>query len=221
MQKGYSKYSIPVFCLLLAAGYLIISRGFSAETFLAYTPTHPVGTAAIVLGLYALKCVTFVFPLVVLEIAVGHLFPVWAALTLNLIGIFIILTTPYCIGRAVGMNAVQKLVQKHPRFSELIGRQQENEFFLCFFLRVISCLPGDIVTLYMGATHTSFWKNLIGGTLGILPGMILATVMGNNIRDPNSPVFWGSIVLTVLLSVLSVGLEYLYRRKRWQKNGMQ
>lgn len=145
MQKGYSKYSIPVFCLLLAAGYLIISRGFSVETFLAYTPTHPVGTAAIVLLLYALKCMTFVFPLVVLEIAVGHLFPVWAALAIN----------------------------------------------------------------------------LIGGTLGILPGMILATVMGNNIRDPNSPVFWGSIVLTVLLSVLSVGLEYLYRRKRWQKNGMQ
>ena len=153
MQKGYSKYSIPVFCLLLAAGHLIFGRGFSVETFLAFTPTHPMGTAAIVLGLYALKCVTFVFPLFVLEIAVGHLFPVWAA-------------------------------------------------------------------LYMGATHTSFWKNLIGGTLGILPGMILATVMGNNIRDPNSPVFWGSIALTICLSVLSVGLEYLYRRKA-KKNGVQ
>lgn len=221
MQKKHIKYIVLIIFLFLIARYLVSSQVFSAEAVLAFAPKHPAGAAAIVLGLYALKCVTVVFPLVVLEIAVGHLFPVWAALALNLIGVLITLTIPYCIGRAVGMNAVQKLMQKYPRFAELIGRQQENEFFLCFFLRVISCLPGDVVTLYMGATHTNFWKNLIGGTLGILPGMILSTVMGNNIRNPNSPVFWGSIALTICLSVLSVGLEYLYCRKRRQKNAIQ
>ena len=213
MRKSHIKYIAPVIVLILAAGYLLTRQDISVESILAFTPDHPAGAAVIVLLLYALKSVTIFIPLIVLEIAVGHLFPMWTALVLNLTGIVIDLTIPYWIGRSAGMNAIQKLTQKYPRFGEIIGKQQDNEGVLCFFLRIISCLPGDLVTMYMGATYTSFWKNLLGGTLGIFPGMILATVMGGSIREPGSPAFWVSAALTVALSVLSALLYRVYRSK--------
>lgn len=213
MRKHYTKYIIFAICLLLLVLYLFGKHEFSVEMLLTFTPRNPLKAAALMLLLYALKSIIIFFPLIVLEIAVGYFFSPWTALGINLVGILIILTIPYLIGRAVGLNAIQKLIQKYPRFGEILGKQQNNELFLCFFLKIISCLPGDLVTMYFGATQTPFWKNLFGGIIGVLPGMILATFMGSNIQDPSSPAFWISIILTIALAALSFFLYHAYRRK--------
>ena len=217
MKKHYSKYIAPAIFLLLAVGCVIGNQNISVETLLAFTPQDPVKAMIILLLLYALKSVTVFFPVIILEIVVGHLFSPYVALGVNFAGMLIILTIPYLIGKAAGIEAIQKLVQKYPRFGEIIGTQQDNALFLCFFLRIISCLPGDVVTMYLGATRTPFWQNLIAGTLGLLPGMVLATFMGSSIQDPRSPAFWLSAALMVTLAAVSVFLYYLYHR-RLQKN---
>lgn len=224
MKKHHKKYAILVICLLLAAGHLIADQNISVETVLAFTPEDPVKAVFIILLLYALKSATVFFPLIVLEIAVGHLFSPWTALGINFAGMIIILTIPYLIGKMAGIEAINKLVRKYPRFGDIIGKQQDNALFLCFFLRIISCLPGDVVTMYLGATRTPFWQNLLAGALGVLPGMILATFMGSNIQDPNSPAFWISAILMVVLAALSALLYYAYRRnlrKRADDDGQQ
>lgn len=213
MKKHYSKYIVPAICVLIATGCLIGNQNVSVETLLAFTPQDPVKAMIIMLLLYALKSATVFFPLIILEIAVGHLFSPWAALGINFVGMLIILTIPYSIGKAAGIEAIQKLVQKYPRFGEIIEKQQDNALFLCFFLRIISCLPGDVVTMYLGATRTPFWQNLIAGALGVLPGMLLATFMGSSIQNPQSPTFWISAILMVTLSFLSLLLYYIYRRR--------
>lgn len=204
--------------VLLLIIYLIISPDISVQTLLNRTPEDPIAAAAVILVLYLLKSITVFFPLIVLEIASGHLFSTFTALFINLLGILIALTAPYLIGRAAGMEEIRALTKKYPKFDEIITKQQANSFFLCFFLRIISCLPGDIVSMYFGATETPFWKNLVAGALGLLPGMILATLIGESIQDPCSPMFWLSAGLMVALSALSVLFYRLYRRKI-QKNG--
>lgn len=174
--------------------------------------------ALVLLMLYALKSATIFFPLIILEIAAGHLFSTWTALGINFAGTLIVLTIPYLIGRAAGMEAIQRLTQRYPRFGKILSKQQDNALFLCFFLRIISCLPGDVVTMYLGATKTPFWKNVIAGAIGILPGMILATRMGSNIQNPGSPAFWISAILMTILTTLSVLLYYLYRRRLDKQN---
>ncbi len=200
-------------CVVLASLFLLATGDFSVQALLEFTPEDPAKAAVVLLLLYALKSATVFFPLLVLEIAAGHLFSPLAALGINLAGILIVLTVPYGIGHFGGIDAIQKVVQKYPRLGEIIDKQQEGPFFLCFFLRVIGCLPGDIVTMYFGATRMPFWKNLIAGTLGILPSMILATFLGSSIQDPGSPAFWISVILMVTLSLLSLLLYYLYRRR--------
>lgn len=201
--------------VLLAIVFLLAKGNFSVEALLAFTPKEPAKAATVLLLLYAVKSATLFFPLIILQIAAGHLFSPWTALGVNFAGILIILTIPYLIGHAAGIDGIQKLIVKYPRFRALMGKQKNNALFLCFFLRIISCLPGDVVTMYLGATKTPFWKNLLGGSLGILPGMILATFVGSSIQDPRSPAFWLSAILMVTLSLLSAFLYCLYRR-RWK-----
>lgn len=210
-KMRYLKYIVVIVCLLLVLLFVLSDKDFSVQTILEFTPQNPLCAAIVLLLLYALKSATVVFPLIILEIATGHLFSIWAALGVNFVGILIVLTVPYWIGRFAGMDAIQKLIQKYPRFEKIIDRQQDNSAFICFFLRIIGCLPGDVVTMYFGATCTPFFQNLIAGALGILPDMILATLIGENIQNLESPMFWISALLTVTLSVLSLLLYYLYR----------
>ena len=218
MKRKFSARGIACCCflglVLLAMVFLLAKGDFSVEILLAFTPKDPAKAATVLLVLYAAKSATVFFPLIILQIAVGHLFSPWAALGLNFAGILIILTVPYLIGQAAGLDTIQKLIQKYPRFAGLVGKQQDNALFLCFFLRVISCLPGDVVTMYLGATKTPFWKNLLGGSLGILPGMILATLVGSSIQDPQSPAFWLSAILMVLLSLSSL---FLYVKSQYNR----
>lgn len=175
--------------LLGLAVVFALRSNLSLDTILTCTPQNPVLTAGVLLLCYGLKSATVVFPLLLLEIAAGYLFPAPAALVINLIGIWIILTIPYWIGRALGLRQVSKLTQKYPKFQAVMEKQQNHSFFLCFFLRAISCLPGDLVTMYLGATHTPFWHNFLGGTLGILPGMIPAPSWASAFKIPPPPHF--------------------------------
>lgn len=208
-RRLFAAGCILVCILLCLAAAFALHSDISLDAILTYTPHNSVRSASLLLLLYGLKSATIFFPLLVLEMAAGYLFPTPAALVINLLGILIILTIPYWIGRAVGIKQINKLAAKYPKFQAIIDKQRNHSFFLCFFLRIISCLPGDVVTMYLGATHTSFWQNLLGGTLGILPGMILATFMGVNIQNPASPAFWISVTLSVGLAVLSTGLYYV------------
>lgn len=207
-----------VILLCLAAAFALHSD-LSLDAILTYTPHNSLRSAALLLLFYGLKSATIFFPLLILEMAAGYLFPAPTALVINLLGILIVLTIPYWIGRAAGIRQINKLTEKYPKFQAIMEKQLDHSFFLSFFLRAISCLPGDIVTLYLGATHTSFWQNLVGGALGILPGMVLATFMGVSIQNPSSPAFWISVVLSVGLAVLSTVLYYVYlKRQKGKEN---
>lgn len=217
-RNDETKHPIWKHCLAVLAGLLIILAvvfrytGATLQDVFTNQPSDLALTALILLLLYALKSATIVFPLLALEIAVGYMFPAPTALLVNLAGVAISFTVPYFMGRFLGLEALQKAIRKHPKLSNIIDRQQHATFFLCYFLRVIGGLPCDLVTMWLGATRVPYWQNICGGCLGILPKMILATLMGNSIEQPGSPTFILSVVLTVLLSVLSFVVHELYQR---------
>ena len=73
--------SLPLIaCVVFAILCAVSDREISAEAILAYTLEKPLAAAAVILLLYAAKSVSFVFPIIVLQVAAGHLFPIPAAL---------------------------------------------------------------------------------------------------------------------------------------------
>ena len=152
--------------------------------------------------------------MLVLTITGGFLFPPAAAILVNSLGVLIALALPYWVGRVSGADLAEKLVKKYPKLAEVVSFQQGNALFLSFFLRVISCLPGDAVSMYLGAGKLPFPKYLLGSFLGTFPDIIAATLIGNSITDPSSPAFWASVLLTIAISAASFLLYFFWRKKK-------
>ncbi|MDD3337594.1 MAG: VTT domain-containing protein [Lachnospiraceae bacterium] len=204
-------------CLAFVVGYLIWGKDFSVETILSYAPKNPWLTAAFLLLMYAVKGMSVVFPIIILYMAGGFLFPPMIAVLVNALGVAVTLMVPYWISRVSRTDSAERLAAKYPKLEEIIAHQKGNTFFLSFFLRIISCLPGDAVSMYLGAIKIPFLKYFLGSMLGTVPRMIAETLMGTSITDPASPMFLISTGVTVLLAVLSVCGYAIYKRRMKKK----
>ena len=196
--------SLPLIaCVVFAILCAVSDREISAEAILAYTLEKPLAAAAVILLLYAAKSVSFVFPIIVLQVAAGHLFPIPAALLVNFAGRAVTLTIPYWIGRCSGARMAEQLQAKYPKLAKICSRQNRNPVFISFLLRTLIFLPGDAVSMYLGAVKIPFRYYLAGGVLGTTLGVVLSTVLGASITEPGSSAFWLSGALVVLVAVIS------------------
>lgn len=193
--------------VIICAAFIILplasGKEITVEAVISYTPEAPLAAAFVILLLYALKSMSFVFPVAVLQIATGHLFRTPAALLINFSGRAITLTIPYLAGRFSGADTVKKLTGKYPGLDEICSRQGQNPLFISFMLRTFVFLPGDAVSLYLGAIKIPFPYYLAGGILGTALGVVLATILGSSITEPGSPAFLLSAFLMTLAAVLS------------------
>lgn len=212
------RFAPLIVCAIFMCVYLFSGEDITAESLLNFAPEEPLYAALFLILLYAFKSLTVFFPIIVLNVLGGFLFEPDHALIVNSIGVLVELTIPYWIGRASGAGFADKLCKKHPKLGEIIGEGSNNNFFMSFFLRVISCLPGDAISMYFGARRVPFWTCLLASFLGTLPGMVASTLLGMSITDPTSPMFWVSIGLTVGISVISFLSYFLWRRAKKKRS---
>ncbi len=212
-KKIINTLALILYALLIFIVF-INTRDFSIDKLLTYTPQSPLLAAFFMFGLYAIKSISVVFPIILLQIASGFLFPAPIALLINFIGAIIDFTLPYFLGKFTGAEAAEKKFSKHPALTRLFEKQHQHEFFLTFFLRVISCLPCDLVSMYLGALKFKFDRYLVASMLGTLPGLIPATFMGQSITDPLSPQFITALSITIVCTVLSFVIYYIYKKKK-------
>lgn len=206
----------PAVCVTLTVLYLGSKTQVTPDGLMRLMPPHPTIAAGALLLLYAVKSLTMVFPIIVLNVLGGFLFDPLTAMAVNSVGVVIELAIPYWIGRFSGAEVADRLSEKHPRVKMLATQTAGSPFFSSFFLRLISCLPGDAVSLYFGAIRMPFWVYLWGSFLGTVPGVIPATLLGMSITDPTSPLFWLSLGLNAALSAVSF---WSYWRWQKRKNG--
>ncbi|MCM1188570.1 MAG: VTT domain-containing protein [bacterium] len=201
-----------IVCVIFIILILVSGKEITVQSVLDYTPEDPLAAAFVILLLYALKSISFVFPIAVLQIATGHLFRTPIALLVNFLGRAITITIPYWVGRFSGSGMVDSLLKKYPKLQKAYSRQGQNPFFISFLLRTFCFLPGDAVSLYLGAMKIPFPYYLMGGILGTILGVVLATILGSSIREPDSPAFWLSALLMASMAVVSLIL-YIKNRK--------
>ncbi|MBQ8808700.1 MAG: TVP38/TMEM64 family protein [Clostridia bacterium] len=189
------------------------ARNMTLDDLLSYTPANKFLAAAFLLGLYSLKSISVFFPIIILQMASGFLFPAPIALFVNLAGTAIGFALPYYLGMFTGADAAERKINQNKNIKRIIDKQRKHEFFLTFFLRVISCLPSDLVSMYLGVLKFNFLHYMAASMLGALPGIIPATFMGRSITDPLSPEFIGSFSITIVCSAASILVYYIYNKK--------
>jgi len=199
---------------LLALGLLYLHKQhhITMEEILSWQPENLVLAAVVLLCFFAVKSASVFIPLMIPQILAGHLYSRDVALLINLLGLVIVMSVPYWIGKGLGSAKMGQLLQKYPKIQSILKAQDDNKMAFSFMLRACCVPPADMVTMYLGATGMPFLTNVIGGVLGCFPSMVLTTFLGANIRNPESPAFWQALILNVAWVILSGLGFYLYKR---------
>ena len=188
---------------------LIIHRKeLSAEEIARYTPKNPWLAVIVMLALFALKSLSIVIYSGLLYAANGILFPLPAAIVLNLIGTVIMVSLPYWIGRRNGASARKK----YPKAEVIHDLRAKNDLLFSFLVRMIR-LPCDVASLYMGAVHVEYKKYLLGSLLGMLPHAITYPIMGMSIQDIRSPKFVISLCAELAYILITSAVYTVYRKR--------
>ncbi len=219
MKKSISLiFKIILAALILGLIILVIvyRDKLSVDFIMSYLPNNLLQAAIILILMYALKSLSVFFPILILQIAGGLIFPPVLAFIINCFGTAVAYTIPYIIGRVSGKDLTDKIVNKYKKAGDLIAYQKGSKAFTSFILRAVSCLPADIVSLYLGSIDVPYLPYIFWGVVGTLPGLIPATFMGIEMTNPKSPAFIISVVATVLSAVLST-LIYVILQKRKNK----
>ena len=193
---------------------LLYRDRFTVDGILSSAPQNAVPAAVFMLLLFALKSISvFVFS-GILFAANGILFPLPAAILLNILGAGIMVSLPYWLGRRAGGGMIDRITEKYPKVSALRRLQTDHEFLLCLIARMVNVLPSDILSLYLGAVGIDYRKYLAGSILGMLLSLITFPILGMNLTDPRSPAFLISIGIQAAATAASIGGYWLYRRKK-------
>lgn len=196
--------------LVLAAALWPFRRSVTAEAIAAWTPGQAWLAAAVLLALYAVKGLTAAVPLAALEAAAGLLFPLPAALAVNACGVAAAQAGPYLVGRR-RQDSLSALTNRHPRLAALEGETATAR--RVFLLRLAGVLPGDLVSLWLGAAGTPWRAYFAGGLLGSFPRILSATVLGAALWDLGGRRFWTSCVFGWALT----GAAALVWGREWAK----
>ncbi len=199
------------------AGFIVLCVVYrdeiTVENILSYTPEQPFLAALVLLLLFAGKSLSVVLYSGILYAAGGRMFPLPAALLVNSLGSAVMLTLPFFVGRHMGKEAMENLLEKNPKLRSLQSWSKQNEGFLMMFIRIIGLLPSDLVSMFFGASGVSYGRYLFWSLLGMLPSVITFTVMGRNLHDPGSPAFLIAAGCELAMMLLSL-LVTIRKRKR-------
>lgn len=205
--------AIALMCIVFIFIDKITGEPLSVHTIIKYTPKDPILAAIVILLLYALKSLTVVFPLAILFLASGIIFPTWIAILINIIGLAITYTIPYWIGRYFGDEAIEEIYTRFPKVKEVTKYQNSNAFFACFITRIVGFLPGDIVSIYFGACNTNFPVYLIGGISGCLLSIITTTILGEKLNNPFTKEFLIVLIIRIFVVIVAFVLNNKLKNK--------
>lgn len=206
---------LPLLVMLLIAGgavVFILTRGsIGVQELLAWSPENKWLAALAALAAYALKSQTVVVPYALIATAVGLIFDLPAALAVNTLGSVVCISLPYLTGRGSDGVLVDALLARQPRMRAFYEANRRHLFLVSLVLRVAN-LSNDILGLIFGSLKMKYWEYLLSSLVGILPAMVLYTVLGNDL-DP----FSAPVLISFGVDVASIAVAFLLLRARGGK----
>ncbi|MDD4774750.1 MAG: VTT domain-containing protein [Eubacteriales bacterium] len=190
MNEKLKYLRITALMLLSAVVVLFITRipDFSVAGILDTVKSSPALAAVVILGIYCVKTVIWVIPLIALYIGTGLLFPPVPAILITLTGLFAELTLGYAIGRRLDTDSLRERIEKSKYVKQVIGHVTKNDILGYFLIRFIP-LPADLTNMFMGAIGAPYSRFALGSMLGLIPGALPPVLMGSAAADPLSPEF--------------------------------
>jgi uncharacterized membrane protein YdjX (TVP38/TMEM64 family) len=185
----------------LASGPVIVGIAILAAAGLAlawrYTPLAEIVTpdstiafaqslshywwAPIVLVLSYTPATVVMFPRWLITLAAVAIFGPWPALAYAELGVLLAALGGYVAGNLVGIDTTRRMAGPHlGRVRRLLRRRG---LLAVTIVRLVPAAPFIVVNVVMGALRIPLHHYLLGTVLGMLPGMLATTVLGDQLTD--------------------------------------
>ena len=186
---------------------------FTLDGILGYTPENPPLAFLALMGLFALKSLTVVFYAGALYAAGGVLFPLPAAILVNLCGTLVMAIIPYWLAKGVGAARADELREKYPRLKEFERLRSRNNLAFVVVLRCVNIINFDIGSMYCGAVRMALPTFLAGSVIGKLVDLVMWSVMGASLDERNPVPF----LIALAIDLAIVCIVVLWSKKQDQK----
>lgn len=161
-----------------------------------------------ILGVFVVKSVLFVIPASLIYISVGMAFPAWEAICINLAGIVLEVVITYFLGLFLGGEYVNDLLAKNKGGKKILEMKVNNSFPVLLGIRALPIFPIDFVSLFWGASRCGFLKYFLASVIGIMPRVVLFTILGDGIYD-YIPIH---LIVKIIICAIPIGVAvYLIR----------
>lgn len=134
-------------------------------------------------GVYLVKSVLFILPASLIYISIGMAFPTPTACLISLVGIILEVTVTYFLGVFLGGDYVEKLLRKSKGGQKILEKKFNDNFPALLVIRALPVFPIDFVSLFWGASKCKFPRYLAASVIGIMPRVVLFTILGDGIYD--------------------------------------
>lgn len=185
----------------------------SVDTIINFAPQNLIMSILFIMLCFAIKSISVAIPIISIFIVSGHLFNIFIAFLVNCLGIIICVTLPYFIGHLFGKDTMDFVKRKYKKVEKAIGYSENYPVLFSYVFRALGVLPGDVVSLVMGAISLDFKKYLLGSFFGMFPVMLSATILGDSIKDFNL----SNGIVSASIIIISWAIAFLAYRLYYKK----
>ncbi|MXP63846.1 phospholipase [Roseomonas sp. M0104] len=206
----------PILLLGVAWRYTPLAGFLDPQTFTASLQSvNGAWGPAMALGLFMVLGL-LAFPVNVLIVATAAAFGLWPGLMYAAVGALVSAFVTYLVGRRVGPDMLRKLMG--PRINRISRSIARNGIMAVTMVRLMPVAPFTLVNLVAGAIRIPMVDYMAGTALGLAPGLLLMTALGDRLlrimKDPSLTDILGFVLVLVAWGVLSYGLQMLVGRFR-------
>ena len=159
-------------------------------------------------SVYLTKSILFIIPASLIYISTGMAFEPLTASLISLVGIIIEVTVTYFLGLFLGGEYVNKQLAKTKAGKKILDMKLNDNFLALLPIRALPVFPIDFVSLFWGASKCGFFRYFLASVIGIMPRVVLFTILGDGIYD-YIPIH---LIIKIIIFAIPVGaIAYLIR----------
>lgn len=212
MNKVNKKYiSIILLVILTSFGlYFCWSSGMlkncNPYNMKNYISSFGILAPIIYIAIFTIVPLTF-FPDAVLAVAGGMIFGLGLGTFYTIIGAVCGATLSFFISRTFGRGLVEKLIKGKAEWFE--DGIEKRGFLFIFILRLIPLVPFDVISYGAGLSKIKYTDFLFATFIGIVPGVLVYT----NLGDKSGKLFSGQFLGATLILIFLIIFSYFIKKK--------
>jgi len=211
----------PIAILGVAWRYTPLSELMNPQAFSDSMQAGGAWGPLLALGLF-MTLGLIAFPVNVLIVATAAAFGLWPGLLYAGVGAMVSAFVTYLVGRRMGPGVLRKIIG--PRINKVSRGIARNGIMAVTLVRLMPVAPFTLVNLVAGAIRIPLLDYMVGTALGLAPGLVLMTALGDRLlrilTDPSLNDIIGFVVVLIAWGGLSFGLQTLikwFRRRSARK----